>query len=205
MMAAAVCLGEDISPKRLLSLGNLLLPSCLSQGRWKLGNPGSKYIQFLPSPSSRGHSSMLQNLGWAVLLQKAPQCTSKPSSMSCTAATSPCPPLSSDRTHHQSKGHPALADQWLLPTDSQCLWNWPQFPQGWWFTNAPHGTVTFVGILSLCQCQDCIKFPAWDFCWTKTTSPVKDFVLMILVSFYKSKDLFKSVMFPFRSRTNSIT
>lgn len=136
MMAAAVCLGEDISPKRLLSLGSLLFLSCLSQGRWRLGNPGSKYIQFLPSHNSRGHSSTLQNLRWAVL-QKAPQCTSKSSSTSCTAVTSPCSPLSSDRICHQSKGHPGLADQWILPTDSQCLWDCPQFPQGWWFTSAP--------------------------------------------------------------------
>lgn len=73
MMAAAVCLGEEFSPTRLFSLGSLLVPSCLSQGRWRSDNPGSKYFQFLPSPSSSSHISMLQNLSCAVLLPKLPR------------------------------------------------------------------------------------------------------------------------------------
>lgn len=191
MMAAAVCLGEEFSPKRLFSLGSLLVPSCLSQGRWRSDNPGRKEVQFLPSPYPHLKQSQLSASKFELgsipaknsssIFMLSPKRSPKPSGMSCgcpfikmnsiPAALCPRTAVTGPRSPTRQQLNSSVKQK--APRHRQINEMCPQihsaggigapFPRGWWFSNAPRGTVKFASLLPSCQCQHSFKLPTCSF------------------------------------------
>lgn len=205
MMAAAVCLGEEFSPKRLFSLGSGLVASCLSQRKWRSDIPGSKYVWFLPAPThiSSSHSSELQNLNWAGL-QKPPRghlCCHPDAhpSLAVWAVAGLVPMHSSNQPARQRPNSPAKQG---APRRQQINEMCPQIcsthgiaPSSQEADDLPmhllaQWSLQVASLLAALRSTSHLWFHI-----DKKIVLAQDFVLMILVLFSKCGSLLKSVMF----------
>lgn len=210
-MAAAVNLGEEFSPKKLVLLENLQASSCLCQRGGRPDNPGSKYILFLPSPSPCPRQSQLNSLrlepgcspaetSLSAFVQ-TPRRAPKPGAMSCSCAVMvhsrnqpllTCPAMTEPTS--KARGTQAPAVQWTVPKDSWFSRNRSWLPGGWWFTHAPCGTMKFA-----ISSPQSTSAALWTNClWflvDRKTALTWDFALVVLFLFDKCESLLQSVTF----------